>query len=66
MGLLEGDVQLSLVVLDLIMLKCVYGGGDKNLRENVIMLLLIQEVLNGIVKRECKAQYVTWIAIKKI
>lgn len=59
MGLLEGDVQLSLVVLDLIMLKCVYGGGDKNLRENVIMLLLIQEVLNGIVKRECKAQYVT-------
>ena len=65
MGLLEGDVKLSLVVLDLIMLKCVYGG-YKNLRENVIMLLLIKEVLDGTVKMECKAQYITLIAIKKI
>ena len=38
----------------------------KNLRENCIMLLLIQEVLGGgTVKIERKAQYVTYIAIKK-
>lgn len=35
------------------------------MRENAIMLLLIQEVLGGTVKIERKAQYVTWIAIKK-
>jgi len=29
------------------------------------MLLLIQEVLDGTVKIERKAQYVTWIAIRK-
>ena len=29
------------------------------------MLLLIQEVLGGTVRIERKAQYVTWIAIKK-
>ena len=37
----------------------------KNLRENVIMLLLIQQVLGGTVRIERKAQYVSWIAIKK-
>ena len=37
----------------------------KNLRENCIMLLLIQVVLGGTVRIERKAQYVTWIAIKK-
>lgn len=39
----------------------------KNLlrRENVIMLLLIQQVLGGTVRIERKAQYVSLIAIKK-
>lgn len=37
----------------------------KNLRENVMMLLLIQQVLGGTVRIERKAQYVTWVAIKK-
>lgn len=31
----------------------------KNIRENVIMLLLIQQVLGGTVRIERKAQYVT-------
>lgn len=38
----------------------------KNLRENVMMLLLIQQVIGGTVRIERKAQYVTWIAIKRI
>lgn len=37
----------------------------KNLRENVMMLLLIQQVIGGTVRIERKAQYVTWIAIRK-
>lgn len=37
----------------------------KNLRANVIMLLLVQEVLGGTVRIERKAQYVSWIAISK-
>lgn len=37
----------------------------KNLRENVLMLLLIKEVIGGTVRIERNSQYVIWIAIRK-
>lgn len=64
-GLLEGDGTITVSCPGPNHIKVRMVISIKNLRENVIMLLLIQEVLYGTVKIERKAQYVTWIAIKK-
>ena len=65
MGLLEGDGTITVSAPGANHVKVRFIISIKNLRENVIMLLLIQEVLGGTVKIERKAQYITWIAIKK-
>jgi hypothetical protein len=64
-GLLEGDGTITVSCPGANHVKVRMIISIKNLRENCIMLLLIQEVLGGTVKIERKAQYVTWIAIKK-
>lgn len=64
-GLLEGYGTITVSCPGLSHVKVRMVISIKNLRENIIMLLLIQEVLDGTVKIERKAQYVTWIAIRK-
>ena len=64
-GLLEGDGTITVSCPGPNHVKVRFIISIKNLRENAIMLLLIQEVLGGTVRIERKAQYVTWIAIKK-
>lgn len=64
-GLLEGDGTITVSCPGPNHVKVRMIISIKNLRDNSIMLLLIQEVLGGTVKIERKAQYVTWIAIKK-
>jgi len=64
-GLLEGDGTITVSAPGPNHVKVRFIISIKNLRENVFMLLLIQQVLGGTVKIERKAQYVTWIAIKK-
>jgi len=64
-GLIEGDGTITVSCPGPNHVKVRMIISIKNLRENVIMLLLIQQVLGGTVRIERKAQYVTWIAIKK-
>ena len=64
-GLLEGDGTITVSCPGPNHVKVRMIISIKNLRDNCIMLLLIQEVLGGTVRIERKAQYVTWIAIKK-
>ena len=58
-GLLEGDGTITVSCPGPNHIKVRMVISIKNLRENVIMLLLIQEVLYGTVKIKRKAQYVT-------
>lgn len=66
-GLLEGDGTITVSTPGPKHIKVRIIISIKNLlrRENVIMLLLIQQVLGGTVRIERKAQYVSLIAIKK-
>lgn len=64
-GLLEGDGSITVSCPGPKHVKVRMVISIKNLRENVIMLLLIQQILGGTVRIERKAQYVTWIAVKK-
>jgi hypothetical protein len=64
-GLLEGDGTISVSSPGPNHVKVRIIISIKNLRANVIMLLLVQEVLGGTVIIERKAQYVYWIAIRK-
>lgn len=64
-GLLEGDGTITVSSPGPNHVKVRMIISIKNLRENVIMLLLIQEVLGGTVKIERQTQYVSWIAIRK-
>ena len=64
-GLLEGDGTITVSAPGANYVKVRFIISIKNLRENVLMLLLVQKVLGGTVKIERKAQYVTWIAIRK-
>ena len=64
-GLLEGDGTITVSAPGANYVKVRFIISIKNLRENVLMLLLVQKVLGGTVKIERKAQYVTWIAKKK-
>lgn len=64
-GLLEGDGTISVSSPGPNHVKVRFVISIKNLKENIIMLMLVQEVLGGTVKIERKAQYVTWIAISK-
>lgn len=64
-GLLEGDGTITVSCPGPRHVKVRMIISIKNIRENVIMLLLIQQVIGGTVRIERKAQYVTWIAIKK-
>lgn len=65
MGLLEGDGTITVSSPGSNHVKVRMIISIKNLKENCIMLLLIQEILGGIVRIERKGQYVTWVAIKK-
>ena len=58
-GLLEGDGTITVSCPGPNHVKVRFIISIKNLRENAIMLLLIQEVLGGTVRIERKAQYVT-------
>lgn len=58
-GLLEGDGTITVSSPGANHVKVRMVISIKNLRANVIMLLLIQEVLGGVVRIERKAQYVT-------
>jgi len=64
-GLIEGDGTITVSCPGPNHVKVRMIISIKNIRENAIMLLLIQQVLGGTVRIERKAQYVTWIAIKK-
>ena len=64
-GLLEGDGTINVTTPGANHIRVRMAISLKNLRENAVMLILIQEVLGGTVKIERKAQYVTWIAISK-
>lgn len=64
-GLLEGDGTISVSSPGPNHVKVRIIIAIKNLRANVIMLLLVQELLGGTVKIERKAQYVSWVAISK-
>ena len=64
-GLLEGDGTITVSSPGPKQVKVRFIISIKNLRANVVMLLLIQEVIGGIVKIEHKAQYITWIAASK-
>jgi len=64
-GLLEGDGTITVSSPGPNHVKVRFVISIKNLRANVIMLLLVQEVLGGTVRIERKAQYVSWIAIRK-
>lgn len=64
-GLLEGDGTITVSTPGPEQVKVRMVIAIKNLRENVMMLLLIQQVIGGTVRIERKAQYVTWIAIRK-
>jgi hypothetical protein len=58
-GLLEGDGTITVSSPGANHVKVRMIISIKNLRENAIMLLLIQQILGGTVKIEHKAQYVT-------
>jgi hypothetical protein len=58
-GLLEGDGTITVSAPGANHVKVRMIISIKNLRANVVMLLLIQEVIGGTVKIERKAQYVS-------
>ena len=64
-GLIEGDGTITVSCPGPKHVKVRMIISIKNIRENAIMLLLLQQVLGGTVRIERKAQYVTLIAIKK-
>lgn len=64
-GLLEGDGTITVSSPGPNHVKVRMFISIKNLKENVLMLLLIQEVIGGTVRIERNFQYVTWVAIKK-
>lgn len=64
-GLLEGDGTITVSSPGANHVKVCMFISLKNLKENVIMLLLIQEVIGGTVRIERNGQYVTWVAIRK-
>lgn len=64
-GLLEGDGTISVSSPGPNHVRVRFIISIKNLRENCIMLLLVQKVLGGTVRIEHEAQYITWTAIKK-
>lgn len=64
-GLLDGDGILSTSGTSPNSVIVTFSIALKNLRDNVILLLLIQEVVGGIVKINRQDKYVTWIITKK-
>lgn len=64
-GLLEGDGTITVSSPGPNYVKVRMFISIKNLRENVLMLLLIKEVVDGTVRIEQNSQYVTWVAIRK-
>lgn len=61
-GLLEGDGTITVSSPGANHIKVRIIISIKNIQENLIMLLLIQEVLGGKVRMERQSQYVTWVA----
>lgn len=64
-GLLDGDGILSTSGKSSNCVIVRFSIALKNLRDNVIMLLLIQEVVGGTVRINRQDKYVTWVATKK-
>ena len=64
-GLLEGDGSISVGRRGPKWISVRFTINLKNIRENVIMLLIIQEVIGGTVKIYSKSDFVTWNAVSK-
>jgi hypothetical protein len=64
-GLMEGDGTITVSSPSPNHVKVRMVISIKNLRANVVMLLLIQEVLGGRVRIERSSQYVSWVAASK-